>query len=78
MEIEVVRPCERGRLPKTELKWRPEGGKRQSGRPRLTWRQYMQHELDYDGKTWQEIEEMAADRKMLRTWTARCAQHWTD
>ncbi len=66
---------ERGRLPKTALNWRPEGGKRQRGQPRLTWRQCVQHELYYYVKTWQEREEMTADRKMWRTWTARCAQH---
>ena len=49
-------------ITKTALKWTPAEGKRSRGRPRETWRRTIEGDLKKMGKTWKEVEKIAADR----------------
>ena len=53
-------------LTKTALKWTPAEGKRSRGRPRETWRRTIEGDLKKMGKTWKEVEKIAADRNKWR------------
>ena len=47
------------------LTWNLEGTRRR-GAPRLTWRRKLKNELEYMGKTFEDIEEMAQNRQSWR------------
>ena len=61
-------------ITKTALKWTPAEGKRSRGRPRETWRRTIERDLKKMGKTWKEVEKIAADRSQWKGLvTALCA-----
>jgi len=47
------------------LKWNPQG-KRKRGRPRNTWRRDLNADMKRMGKSWQELERAAQDRRLWR------------
>ena len=49
-------------ITKTALKWTPAEGKRSRGRHREIWRRTTEGDLKKMGKTWREVEKIAADR----------------
>ena len=54
-----------GDVAKESLFWTPEG-KRQRGRPRITWRRSAEKELKSMHLTWNEIQKVAQDRSRWR------------
>ena len=53
-------------ITKTALKWTPADGQRSRGRPRETWRRTIEGDLKKMGKTWKEVEKIAAARNKWR------------
>ena len=62
------------KISKVALKWTPENGRRNRGRPKQTWRRTIDRELTELGKDWRQIEERAGDRQEWRRFvsTALC------
>ena len=56
---------ENSALPKTALRWTPQG-KRPRGRPKNTWRRTIGTEIEEHGMTWGEAETKAKDRPAWR------------
>ena len=54
------------------LEWIPPEGRRNRGRPRLSWRGNVERDLEAMGTSWQKTKEEAQDRTGWRR-TARCA-----
>ena len=55
------------------IDWKPTGGKRSRGRPRLTWRDNVEKDLEKRGTSWERVKNEAKDRTGWRR-TARCAK----
>ena len=64
MDWHVLRK-DSGDVAKESLFWTPEG-KRQRGRPRITWRRSAEKELKSMHLTWNEIRKVAQDRSRWR------------
>ncbi|CAG9134144.1 unnamed protein product [Plutella xylostella] len=57
-------------VPKEALTWHPEGGKRRLGRPRETWQRSVKKEMGQAGMSWEDVSELAQDRKEWRRFTS--------
>ena len=55
-----------GAIPRTALRWTPQG-KRKQGRPLETWRRSLEREMRREGWTWGQISKMASDRDGWRS-----------
>ena len=65
-------------LPRTALRWTPEG-KRKRGRPKETWRRSVEKEMKAQHLTWEKITKKAQDREQWRQFadafcTNRCLE----
>ncbi|KAJ4438357.1 hypothetical protein ANN_14299 [Periplaneta americana] len=58
-----------GATEKTAIDWNPQGV-RKRGRPRKTWKQSIEEEVERYGKSWKEVKWMAGDRVRWRNFTA--------
>ena len=58
---------------KIALRWTPPEGKRKRGRPKKTWRSTMRNDLKEIGISWEEAEEIAANRQQWRKLAAQCS-----
>ena len=56
------------RLAKQVLGWKPDG-RRRVGRPKETWRRTLERDIRLHGTNWNELEDLAQDRKQWRTIT---------
>ena len=63
------------RPPKIAMNWKPPGGKRRPGRPKLTWIRTVKKDIGFEGSgtTMEELSDIAADRESWRSWVALCA-----
>ena len=53
-------------LPKTALRWTPQGQRRR-GRPMETWRRTVEREMKGKGWTWGEVSKQAQNRELWRS-----------
>ncbi|CAH1254599.1 Hypp1381 [Branchiostoma lanceolatum] len=63
---------EGNRTAKKILDWKPPGGRRSRGRPRLTWKANVEKDLEAVGSSWYRAVREAQQRDRWRR-TARCA-----
>ena len=60
------------RFPKQTMEWQPEG-KRNRGRPRLTWKETLKKDLKKLDTTYDEAKAIAQNRLRWKKMTAQCA-----
>jgi hypothetical protein len=59
---------------KKMLTWRPEGGRRNRGRPKRTWRNTFDGDLAEMGISWSNAEEVANNRTIWRNLVDQCSE----
>ena len=60
---------EKDHLARVALRWTPEG-RRKRGRPRTTWRRTLEEEAQSLGKSWNDLENIAKNRKEWASFVA--------
>ena len=55
------------RAPRVALRWTPSQGRRNRGRPKITWRRTVEKDLSRLGLTWGEASALAQDRRQWRS-----------
>jgi len=68
-----VMRMDQGSIPKAAVRWTPTNGKRKPGRPRTDWIQTVREDLKRRGACWEQLPELAVDRKTWKELTALCA-----
>jgi hypothetical protein len=60
------------RFAKHMINWVPKDGKKQKGRPRLTWEDTVLYDLRSLNIGWKQAERIARERNSWKKWTALC------
>ena len=60
-------------ITKAAVRWIPPNGKRKPGRPRIDWIQTVKEDMKRGGASWEQVPELAVDRKTWKELTALCA-----
>jgi len=55
------------------MQWEPDGGGRRIGRPRKTWRQIFQEDLQEIRVSWSGVRGVASDRSRWKSLVAQCS-----
>jgi len=61
------------RLASLAIKWRPEDGKRNIGRPKRTWQDTLKEDLEVMGRDWSDTTTDASDRANWRQIVDQCS-----
>ena len=67
----------RDNITRHALRWNPQG-RRRPGRPRTTWRRSLEKEARQLGKTWEQIEATAQDRRRWKSLVSDLCSTWSD
>ena len=55
------------RIPNKSIEWQPRNGRRNRGRPKMTWRSTIRKDLEKRNLTWNRARDLAQDRQGWRT-----------